>query len=54
MMILSFSSKLLDDNKRGIILLIMARDGSGPLRASFVTMPLLEDAIVTAHELFGV
>ena len=46
--------ELLDDNKRGIIFLIMARDGSGPLRASFLTMLLLEDGIATAHEPFGV
>ena len=46
--------ELLDDNKRGIIFSIMARDGSGPLRASFLTMLLLEDAIATAHEPFGV
>ena len=45
---------LLDDNKRGIIFSIMARDGSGPLRASFLTMLLLEDTIATAHEPFGV
>ena len=32
----------------------MARDGSGPLRASFLTMLLLEDTIATAHEPFGV
>jgi hypothetical protein len=46
--------ELLDDNKRGIIFSIMARDGSGPLRASFLTMLLLEDTIATAHEPFGV
>ena len=46
--------ELLDDNKRGIIFSIMARDGSGPLRASFFTMLLLEDTIATAHEPFGV
>ena len=46
--------ELLDDNRRRIILSIMARDGSGPLRASFLTMLLLEDAIATAHEPFGV
>ena len=38
--------ELLDDNKRGIIFSIMARDGSGPLRASFLTMLLLEDTIL--------
>ena len=43
-----------DDNKRGIIFSIMARDGSGPLRTSFLTMLLLEDTIATAHEPFGV
>ena len=40
-------------NKRGIFFSIMARDGSGPLRPSFLTMLLLEDAIATMHELFG-
>ena len=46
--------ELLDDGKRGIIFAIMARDGSGPLRASFLTMLLLEDPIATAQEPFGV
>jgi hypothetical protein len=46
--------ELLDDGKRGIIFAIMARDGSGPLRASFLTMLLLEDTIATAQEPFGV
>ena len=46
--------ELLDYNKRGIIFSIMARDGSGPLRTSFLTMLLLEDTIATAHEPFGV
>ena len=46
--------ELLDDNKCGIIFSIMARDGSGPQRASFLTKPLLEDTIATAHEQFGV
>ena len=46
--------ELLAGNKRGIIFSIMARDGSGPLRASFLTMPLLEDAIATMHKPFGV
>ena len=46
--------ELLDDNKRGIIFSIMARDGSGPMRAFFLTMPLLEDTIATAQEPFGV
>ena len=32
----------------------MARDCSSPLRASFLTMLLLEDIIATAHEPFGV
>ena len=32
----------------------MARDGSGPLRVSFLTMLLLEDTIATAPEPFGV
>ena len=32
----------------------MARDGSGPLRVSFLSMLLLEDTIATAHEPFGV
>ena len=42
--------ELLDDNKRGIIFSIMARDGSVPLRAFFLTMLLLEDT--TAHKPF--
>ncbi len=32
----------------------MARDGSGPLCVSFLTMLLQEDTIATAHEPFGV
>ncbi len=46
--------ELLDDNKRGIFFSIMARDGSGPPRPSFLTMLLLEDTIATAYEPFGV
>jgi len=46
--------ELFDDGLRGVIFAIMARDGSGPLRASFMTMLLLEDTIATAQEPFGV
>ena len=46
--------ELMDDDKRGIIFAITARDGSGPLRVSFLTMLLLEDTIATAQEPFGV
>jgi hypothetical protein len=46
--------ELMDDGKRGIIFAITARDGSGPLRASFLTMLLLEDTIATAQKPFGV
>jgi hypothetical protein len=46
--------ELMDDGKRGIIFAIMARDGSGPLRASFMTMLLLEDTIATSQTPFVV
>ena len=46
--------ELMDDGKWGIIFAIMARDGSGPLRASFMTMLLLEDTIATSQTPFGV
>ena len=40
--------ELLDDDLTGFVYATVARDGSGPLRASFLTMLLLEDTIATA------
>ena len=40
--------ELLDDDVSAFVYATTARDGSGPLRASFITMLLLEDTIATA------
>jgi hypothetical protein len=46
--------ELLDDDLTAFIYATAARDGSGPLRASFLTMLLLEDTIATAMCPYGV
>lgn len=46
--------ELLDDDIGAFIYATTARDGSGPLRASFITMLLLEDTIATAMQPYGV
>ena len=46
--------ELLDGGERALIYATTARDGSGPLRASFVTMLLLEDTIANAMMPYGV
>lgn len=43
-----------DDGKSGLLFSIAARDGSGALRASFLTMLLLEDTFATAQVPYGV
>jgi hypothetical protein len=44
----------LESPDRAIIFATTARDGSGPLRASFTTMLLLEDTIANAMQPYGV
>lgn len=46
--------ELLDDGERAFVYATTARDGSGPLRASFITMLLLEDAIANVMTPYGV
>jgi hypothetical protein len=46
--------ELFDDDVTGFVYATTARDGSGPLRASFITMLLLEDSIATAMRPYGV
>ena len=46
--------ELLDDEVTAFVYATTARDGSGPLRASFITMLLLEDTIATAMQPHGV
>ena len=46
--------ELLDGGDRALVYATTARDGSGPLRASFVTMLLLEDAIANTMVPYGV
>ena len=40
-----FQLELLDDGRSTLIYATTARDGSGPLRSSFITMLMLEDTI---------
>ena len=46
--------ELLDDDLTAFVYATAARDGSGPLRASFLTMLLLEDTLATAMCPYGV
>ena len=46
--------ELFDDGKRGLLFSMAARDVSGPLRTSFLTMLLLEDVFATAQSPYGV
>ena len=46
--------ELLDDGQSALIYATTARDGSGPLRASFITMLLLEDTIANSFTPYGV
>ena len=46
--------ELLDDDVSAFVYATTARDGSGPLRASFITMLLLENTIATAMHPHGV
>lgn len=46
--------ELLDDDITAMVYATTARDGSGPLRASFLTMLLLEDAVANSMEPHGV
>ncbi len=46
--------ELFDDGERALLHSIAARDGSGGLRTSFLTMLLLEDTIATLQKPYGV
>ena len=46
--------ELLDDVRSALIYAITARDGSGPLRSSFITMLMLEDTIANVLVPHGV
>ena len=46
--------ELLDDGKSALIYATTARDCSGPLRSSFITMLLLEDTIANVFTPYGV
>ena len=46
--------ELLDGGERALVYATTARDGSGPLRSSFVTMLLLEDTIANVMVPYGV
>ena len=46
--------ELLDDGRSPLIYATTARDGSGPLRSSFITMLMLEDTIANVLSPYGV
>ena len=46
--------ELLDDSQSALIYAATARDGSGALRASFITMSVLEDTIANSFTPYGV
>ena len=46
--------ELLDDGRSALIYASIARDGSGPLRSSFITMLMLEDTIANVLVPYGV
>ena len=46
--------ELLDDGHSALIYATTARDGSGPLRSSFITMLMLEDTIANVLVPYGV
>ena len=46
--------ELLDDGRSALIYATTARDGSGPLRSSFITMLTLEDTIANVLVPYGV
>ena len=46
--------ELLDDGRSALIYASTARDGSGPLRSSFITMLMLEDTIANVIVPYGV
>ena len=46
--------ELLDDGRSALIYATTARDGSGPLRSSFITMLMLEDTIANVLSPYGV
>jgi len=46
--------ELMHSGNKGLLYCCVSRDGSGPLKASFLTMLLLEDTIATGSSPFGV
>ena len=46
--------ELLDDGRSALIYATTARDGSGPLRSSFITMLMLEDTITNVLVSYGI
>ena len=46
--------ELLDDGRSALIYASIARDGSGPLRSSFITILMLEDTIANVLVPYGV
>ena len=46
--------ELMHDTDRAILFSTIARDGSGPLKASFLTMLLLEDTVANTQKQYGV
>ena len=46
--------ELLDDGRSALIYATTARDGSGPLRSSFIPVLMLEDTIANVLVLYGV
>ena len=46
--------ELMDDDVTALVYATTARDGSGPLRASFLTMLLLEDTVANSMLPYGI
>ena len=46
--------ELMDDDVTALVYATTARDGSGPLRASFLTMLLLEDTVANSMLTYGI
>ena len=46
--------ELMHSGNKGLLYCCASRDGSGPLKASFLTMLLLEDTIATSSSPFGI
>ena len=46
--------ELMHSDNKGLLYCCVSRDGTGPLKASFLTMLLLEDTIATGSSPFGI